>query len=210
MEDEYPIPAQSVRVRQTVRRSLFITTLAHAPHPDAARSFVQRVQREFADASHNVWAYVAGPPGASAAIGCSDDGEPSGAAGKPMLNILLHAPVGETAAVTTRYFGGVKLGIGGLVRAYAGGVKAALNQLPTQRKVNETRVQVIVGYGALAPLKRGLPSFNARIECADYREQATLRLVLPRRRCAELRQWLMDLTRGRGLVSEAPARRDAE
>ena len=210
MEDEYPIPAQSVRVRQTIRRSLFITTLAHAPDPDAARSFVRRVQREFADASHNCWAYVAGPPGASAAIGCSDDGEPSGTAGKPMLNVLLHAPVGETAAVATRYFGGVKLGAGGLVRAYAGGVKAVLHQLPTQRKVNETRVQVIVGYEALAPLKRRLSSFHARIERADYREQAVLRLVLPRRRCAELRQWLMDLTRGRGILSAAPARRDEE
>ncbi|NLG62975.1 MAG: hypothetical protein GX539_12100, partial [Candidatus Cloacimonetes bacterium] len=100
-----------------VQRSRFIATLAHAPDVESARAFIEEVRAEFPDATHNCWAFVAGPPGSTSHVGFSDAGEPHGTAGRPMLDVLLHSGIGEVAAVVTRYFGGVKLGKGGLVRA---------------------------------------------------------------------------------------------
>ncbi|HSR43143.1 MAG TPA: YigZ family protein, partial [Longimicrobiales bacterium] len=116
------MPARVHRVEEVVRRSRFVTTLARAPDAEAAAAFVQRIRDEMPDATHHCWAFVAGPPGNTRAMGMSDDGEPHGTAGRPMLTALLHGGVGEVVAVVARWFGGTKLGTGGLARAYAGGV----------------------------------------------------------------------------------------
>ncbi|MEH6457607.1 MAG: YigZ family protein, partial [Cocleimonas sp.] len=118
----YKIPAKQHRHETIIKRSRFITTIAHASSADEANAFIASIKKEFPDASHNCWAYVAGPAADSAKIGMSDDGEPHGTAGKPMLNVLLHSDIGEIVAVVTRYFGGTKLGPGGLVKAYSGSV----------------------------------------------------------------------------------------
>ena len=125
----YKIPANQYRHEEIIKRSRFITTLAHASSANEANTFVASIKKEFPDASHNCWAYVAGAPGDTARIGMSDDGEPHGTAGKPMLNVLLHSDIGEIVAVVTRYFGGTKLGSGGLVKAYSGSVKNSLEGL---------------------------------------------------------------------------------
>ena len=126
----YPVPAAVHRVEQEISRSRFITTVARASTIDEATDFIRRVGAEFADATHNCWAYVIGPPGDTARIGMSDAGEPHGTAGRPMLSALLYSGVGDVVAVVTRYYGGTKLGTGGLVRAYGGGVQQALATLP--------------------------------------------------------------------------------
>lgn len=110
----YPIPAGVHRVRETIQRSRFITTLSHAPEMAVAHAFVKHVKDEFPDATHNCWAFVVGPPGSTSHVGLSDNGEPHNTAGKPMLNTLLHSGVGEIVAVCSRYYGGVKLGTGGV------------------------------------------------------------------------------------------------
>lgn len=119
----YPVPAQRCRVYLTVKRSRFIATIARSSNPRATKAFVQEIRDEFHDATHNCWAFATGPPGDTAAVGASDDGEPHGTAGRPMLNVLLHSEAGEIAAVVTRYYGGIKLGTGGLVRASADGAR---------------------------------------------------------------------------------------
>ena len=133
MSNRYPIPATTHRTEEEIKRSRFITTVAHTPTLEDARTFVSQLKEEFADASHNCWAYVIGPPGSTSHIGMSDDGEPHGTAGKPMLTVLLHSGVGNICAVVTRYFGGTLLGKGGLVKAYSGGIKLALEDLPRAR-----------------------------------------------------------------------------
>ena len=85
------IPARVHRVEEVIQRSRFVTTLAHAPSPEAAHAFVQRIRDEFPNATHHCWAFVAGPPGSTMTIGMSDDGEPHGTAGRPMLTTLLHS-----------------------------------------------------------------------------------------------------------------------
>ncbi len=179
MNARYSIPAAVVRSEETIQRSRFITTLAPAADAAAARTIIAGVRAEFKDANHHCWAYVVGPPGSTAQIGMSDDGEPAGTAGKPMLQVLLGSGVGDIVAVVTRYFGGVKLGTGGLVRAYSGGVKSALQQLPRQEKVARIVVHLTLPYRLYGTVERLLPAFEAEISRTDFAAAVTLTLRLP-------------------------------
>ncbi|GAL12720.1 hypothetical protein JCM19233_3714 [Vibrio astriarenae] len=114
----YLIPQQATSFEEEIKKSVFITHLAHTPTIEAAKAFVDEVKRKHASARHNCWGFVAGRPENSMMWGFSDDGEPSGTAGKPILAQLSGSGVGEIAAVVTRYSGGIKLGTGGLVKAY--------------------------------------------------------------------------------------------
>lgn len=175
----YAIPSERVRVEDTIDRSRFITTLGHAAAVDEARSFVDAVAAEFADATHNCWAYQVGPPGDTSRVGMSDDGEPHGTAGRPMLHVLIHSNVGDIVAVVTRYYGGVKLGKGGLARAYSGGVKHALEKLPTHDLVATTRLDVTIDYALLETVKHSLPDFEVAILAEEFGERVVIRVELP-------------------------------
>lgn len=199
----YRIPARIHRVEAVIQRSRFITTAAHAPDADAAHAFVQGIRAEFPDATHNCWAFVAGPPGSTTHIGMSDDGEPHGTAGKPMLTTLLHGGVGEVVAVCTRYYGGVKLGTGGLSRAYSGGVKLALASLPTEERVDRVRVEVRVGYADVDALQRLLTELEALVEAEEYGADVRYLCAVPEAALETLRRAVADLTRGEGSVREA-------
>ena len=132
---EYAYPARALSHEEEIKKSTFIVHIAHTPDVDSAKAFITQINQQYPDARHNCWAYVAGAPGGSHVYGFSDDGEPNGTAGKPMLNVLQGSGLGEICAVTTRYFGGIKLGTGGLVRAYGGTLNNALSQLETSIKV---------------------------------------------------------------------------
>lgn len=146
------IPAAETRIELTVVNSRFIATIAPAFSVDEARAFVGRVRAEFADASHNVPAYVIGH-GATTIAHCHDDGEPSGTAGRPMLAVLQGSGLGDVTLVVTRYFGGTKLGTGGLVRAYGDAARAALAALPRAAKVATVTALVEAPYPLLERLR---------------------------------------------------------
>jgi uncharacterized YigZ family protein len=196
----YPVPAHRHRVEETIRGSRFITTVARASDPDAAREFIDEVSREFPDATHNCWAFVAGPPGDTARVGMSDAGEPHGTAGRPMLETLLHSGVGEIAAVVTRYFGGTKLGRGGLGRAYAGGVKRALEGLPSEERVDRESAVIEVDYRSLDPLLRFLDEIGAVRVKEEYGAGVRIDVAVPRQAMGALRRFVADLTSGSGRV----------
>jgi uncharacterized YigZ family protein len=198
----YPIPAGRHRVEQTVRRSRFITTLAPAPTAEAARAFIDAVRAEFPDATHNCWAYAAGAPGSSAAVGMSDDGEPHGTAGRPMLEALLHSGVGEVAAVATRYYGGVKLGKGGLQRAYSGGVKLALESLPLSERVERVARVVTIDYGALDSVRRVAAQLDVEIQAERFADDVLLEVAVPAGSVARFSDAIAELTAGKGWVRE--------
>jgi uncharacterized YigZ family protein len=147
----YPVPAGRARVEEVISRSRFITTAGPAASVDEAKAFIAAVRAEFPDATHNCYAFAAGPPGSTAMAGMSDDGEPSGTAGRPMLAVVLGSGVGDLAVVVTRYFGGTKLGTGGLVRAYSGGVKAVLAELPLREKVTLATALLSAAYHWVTP-----------------------------------------------------------
>lgn len=204
----YPIPAASHRREEVIERSRFIATLAHAPTTEAARDFIDQVKAEFPDATHNCWAYVAGPPGETAAIGMSDDGEPHGTAGRPMLTALLHGGVGEVAAVVTRYYGGVKLGKGGLGRAYSGAVQGALEGLAREERIVRERVTVVVAYPSIDGLRQLVDAFEIETNAEEYGEEVTYRLAVPSRRLMDFEEAVATLTSGSGRVERERAERE--
>ncbi len=198
----YPVPATTHRTELTIERSRFIATLAHAPDVDAARTFIDSVRAEFPDATHNCWAFLAGPPGSTSHVGFSDAGEPHGTAGRPMLDVLLHSGVGEVAVVVTRWFGGVKLGKGGLVRAYGGAVQHNLETLPTKLLVERVTLDIHVGYAEVEALRRLLDDAGAEVHEEHYAADVRYRTGVPVSALPGLRAVLADLTAGRARIEE--------
>ncbi|MBF9001027.1 MULTISPECIES: YigZ family protein [Vibrio] len=174
----YLIPAQSVRFEEEIKKSVFITYLAHTPSIEEAKAFVDSIKAKHNDARHNCWGFVAGRPQDSMKWGFSDDGEPSGTAGKPILAQLTGSNVGELSAVVTRYYGGIRLGTGGLVKAYGGGVQQALKLLQTIEKKITTRLFLELDY-ALVPLTQSIMVQFQAIEVeADYSEKVAFVIEL--------------------------------
>ena len=156
------IPAREARTESKVLNSRFIATIAPVFTMDEAKAFIARVKSEFADASHNVPAYIVGH-GNSVIAHCHDDGEPSGTAGKPVLAVLRGSELGDVAVVVTRYFGGTKLGTGGLVRAYSDAVRDVLEILPRAVKVRTHTVIIAVPYNLYERLRRLLDAHHGQI-----------------------------------------------
>jgi uncharacterized YigZ family protein len=204
----YPIPAGRVRIEEVILRSRFITTLAPAPTVETGRSLIAEVRAEFADANHNCFAYLVGPPGSSAQVGMSDDGEPGGTAGRPMLAVLSGSGLGDIAVVVTRYFGGTKLGMGGLVRAYSGGVKAALTEVPVTEKVATVVVLARGPYSWITPVERLLPDFEAQSIGPVYAADVTWHIRVPEERAGDLAKALRELSHGEIRAGVQPAAPD--
>jgi len=192
----YPVPGATHRVEQEISRSRFITTIGRASTVEEAQAFVRAVAAELGGATHHCWAYVVGPPGDTGRIGMSDAGEPHGTAGRPMLNALLHAPVGDVVAVVTRYYGGTKLGTGGLVRAYGGGVQSALATLPVAERIEYVALVITVEYGRLAALQQLCGEHEAEILGQDFAEQVRLTVRVPEGNAGRFKTAVLDATRG--------------
>ena len=200
----YPIPAGIHRARDEIDRSRFITTIAPAPTVADAEAFIRAMRDEFPDATHNCWAFVAGPPGTTTHIGMSDDGEPHGTAGRPMLTVLLHSGLGEVAAVVTRYYGGTKLGTGGLARAYGGTLQDAIATLPRAERMTMVTLEVVVDYAAISVVQMLAPVHEGTIERVDYDTDVRYTLALPDARVPELEDALREATSGRAVVRTIP------
>lgn len=133
--EHYVIPAQTLIVEEEIKRSRFISLMFHCATSDEMKRMLAQVKLDYPGANHYCYAFIAGAPDNNIDMGSSDDGEPAGSAGRPMLATLQGANLGEVGVIVVRYFGGVKLGVGGLVRAYASGVKLALRTLCTDLKL---------------------------------------------------------------------------
>jgi len=142
---------------------------------------------------------VAGQPGSYNDNGMSDDGEPRGTAGKPMLNVLLHSSIGEIAVVVTRYFGGTKLGTGGLVRAYSSTVKLLLKTLPLKEKFTGTVVSVVTGYDNINFLKQLVGRIGGKILNEDYSDKVQLDIMLLQPQIDEFKVSVIELTNGNAI-----------
>lgn len=192
----YPVPAAGVRVEDRIEKSRFIASVARAESADDARAFVDTLRREFPDATHHCFAFVAGPPGSTGAVGSSDDGEPSGTAGRPMLSVLLNSGVGEIVVVVTRYFGGIKLGTGGLVRAYTAAVQHALRELATVERVDWIEARVVVSYPQVDAVRRAVDRTGGSIVDEVFAADVTFTVRVPDDRREELERALADATAG--------------
>lgn len=198
----YPIPAARARVEEVICRSRFIATADHAPTVEAAQAFVQEMRVEFSDATHHCWAYLIGPPGSTRRVGMSDGGEPSGTAGRPMLAVLQGGGVGDIVVVVARYFGGIKLGTGGLVRAYSGVTRAVLAALSVTEKVERILLSVQLPYSFFTPLQRILPEYEARLTAQSFAEVVTLELCLPVEHVERFAMQVQEMTHGQAVCHE--------
>ncbi len=201
MSKRYNIPQPGLhRCEEIIKRSRFIITVAWVPDAGAAKAFIETIKSEFPDATHNCWAYAAGPPGDTAAVGFSDDGEPHGTAGRPMLNALLHSDIGEAAVVVTRYFGGVKLGSGGLVRAYSGAAVKGLEITLLREKITPARLRVELDYALITQFKRALPEFEAVVLSETFTDAAGFDVEMPEEHADNFTRFLTDLSHGKASV----------
>ncbi len=173
---EYLIPKSAVVFEEEIKKSRFITYLQHTEGLAAAKAFWQEVKALHPDARHHCWAAVAAQPHNSQALGFSDDGEPAGTAGKPMLNALLGSQIGEVSAVTVRYYGGILLGTGGLVRAYGNGVQQALKLLETELKIERKNYALSCEYGQINLLQMLCEKYDVQINRQDFQTSVQFEL----------------------------------
>ncbi|MEQ9619003.1 MAG: YigZ family protein [Deltaproteobacteria bacterium] len=192
----YLIPSRTVTAEQEIKKSRFITTAGHASDKAAAMRFVESVRKEHPSAHHNCYAYIAGSPFDTTEIGFSDDGEVNGTAGKPILSVLQHKGIGEIVTVVTRYFGGIRLGTGGLVRAYTGSVTLALDVLPLKKLVTTKKAIITVPYQYENAVRLALDKFNIAIEEAVYTDEVLIEAGIPEDTLDKLADEIMNATRG--------------
>ncbi|MFC1237368.1 YigZ family protein [Vibrio sp. F74] len=206
MNDQpYRIPAESVEFEEEIKKSFFITQLAHAPTIEAAKSFIEEVKGKHSGARHHCWAFVAGRADDSMMWGFSDDGEPSGTAGKPILAQLSGSGVGEMVAVVTRYSGGIKLGTGGLVKAYGGGVQQALKRLQTLEKKINTQLQLRLDYSFMPLLKNIMAQYEASALNTEFFEQIEMTLEIEKRQVSDFTLSVINKSGARIIVSQDTA-----
>jgi len=176
--NRYRVPKSVVRVEHEVSRSRFIATLGNAETVTEARAFIAERRAEFPDANHHVYAFRVGY-GASINEGLSDDGEPSGTSGPPVMAVLRGQEVGDIVLVVTRYFGGIKLGTGGLVRAYGDSARAAVAAMTTREKIRLSHLGISLSYSLYERFKLIAAAHQAEIEGEEFAADVTAYVVLP-------------------------------
>lgn len=192
----YSVPSSSVEIEEIIKGSQFITRIQNVLTSKDAKTFIKTLKTSYPQASHHCWAYIIGNPSSTALIACSDDGEPSGTAGKPMLHVLQHAMIGDIVIVCTRYFGGTKLGTGGLARAYGGGVKLALDKLTTKERIHYTKLAFYLDYSQQKDFEYLLESYQSNNLIINYSGKLEISIELATSETEEFKRALINLCKG--------------
>jgi uncharacterized YigZ family protein len=195
MSDIYLLPAEEVRRELTVSNSRFFASLAPVSSVDEAKVFVARIRKEFADATHNVPAYLIGG-GNSFTEYCSNDGEPSGTAGRPALAVLRGSGLGDVGVVVTRYFGGTLLGKGGLVRAYTEATQLVVQAVPRARSVPVHLVLLALPYPLLERVRLLASRLHGEITDETFAADVTMTLRFPVDEFSAFQAALQELSAG--------------
>src|SRR5262245_25323819 len=172
------VPAAPANAEIRVVNSRFIARAAPSASVEAARAVIAGVRGEMPDANHHVYAYIIGH-GATTTLGMSDDGEPPGTAGRPVMAVLRGSGLGDITLVVTRYFGGTLLGTGGLVHAYGDAAKAVLTIVAREEKIERRMLTLTVPYAAYEPARRLVAAHAGRILDETFAAEVILRAQLP-------------------------------
>jgi len=202
----YSVPAQAINHELEEKRSRFITFIEPVASRTDAMSFLAQLRLRFPDASHHCWAFVIGNPHSPSEMACSDDGEPSGSAGKPMLQILQYRQVGDVMAVVVRYFGGTKLGVGGLVRAYGAAVQQAIEKTTLLKQIAKVPLSLKFDYAFEANIRHLLSESESEIISCEYTECVTMQCLFEEEVLSGLRDSINNLTQGKAVIRSDPAR----
>lgn len=183
----YLRPAAAVETEIEINRSRFICNLEIVENRQQADQFISAIRERHPKANHHCWSYIAGLPDDFHQWNFSDDGEPKGTAGQPMLNILCHSGMGNICAVVTRYFGGIKLGTGGLVRAYGQSVQSALARCDTETIIPKKQIRLIAPYSLTGELEQLIIQFNLSQCERSFDSDLTVVALIEETRLAELK-----------------------
>ncbi len=196
------VPAAEFESEYTVKKSRFIARVVPVSDRAAVNTAVARARRDYPDARHHCWAYLLGDPRDAANAGMSDDGEPAGTAGRPILNVLQHGRFGDVLVVVSRYFGGIKLGAGGLVRAYGTATQQALDGAPATERVDRLSCRLLSDFSCEQGLRHTLQGLGGEVCRVQYTEQVSMEVSLPRDKLPDLTAYCaahhIQLTKFRG------------
>lgn len=191
--ESYKIPASDATAEFTEKKSRFIGNIFCVSSAQQAADIIKSMQKQFWDATHNVYAYIL----KDGTMRFSDDGEPQGTAGMPTLEVLKKEQVFDVLCVTTRYFGGILLGAGGLVRAYAHSAKIALDAAGVAVMQPYAVLTLDCHYSFLESVRKCCGHFGAMEESADFGAEVRLTVCLPASAAAEFAAKITDITNGR-------------
>ena len=191
----YLIPANKIQAEIEVKKSRFIATIGPVFSVDEAKAFIKEVKKEYGDAGHNVPAFLVGY-GSSVTKHCNDDGEPSGTAGRPILAVLEGSGLGDVAVVVTRYWGGTKLGTGGLVRAYGDAVKEVLQVVKRAEKVPTHTVMLAIPYTLLERVRLLSAQHGGNIQDEEFAADITLTIQFMQERFDAFQTDLNEMSHG--------------
>lgn len=195
----YYAPTKQKRITFNVQGSKFIASLFPVQSEEEVKEALHCVVSEYPDATHHTYAYRIGS-GSSIIERTSDDREPAGTAGSPMLQLLQGKSISDILIVGIRYFGGTKLGIGGLTRAYRDCARLVVEEAKLVMKEPLKSFQLKMAYGDLGAVSRLVESLNAAIAGIDYSDKVTMHLTLPARESENLQKSFESATRGTGNI----------
>ena len=200
MRNEYKIVEIGGEGEIVEKKSRFIATVRPVKSEEEALSFLEEMRKKYWNASHNCYAYVIGAQGET--MRCSDDGEPSQTAGKPMLDVLLGEELHDTAVVVTRYFGGTLLGTGGLVRAYSKAVQEGLKNSSVVIKRHVILLEIATDYNGIGKIQYLLGQRGLPVKDAEYTEQVRLQVQVPFEMAEELKYEITEATSGQARMEK--------
>ena len=184
----------------TEKKSRFVATIAQVSSEEEASAFIESIKKQNWNATHNCSAFIVGERGEG--VRQSDDGEPSGTAGRPMLDVLQGAGLTNVAAVVTRYYGGTLLGTGGLVRAYSKAVQAGLSEVTTIEKIWGVMLSITTDYNGVGKIQYLLGEKQIPIMESTYTENVQIKILLPQGEVPALRAELIEATSGKAIIDE--------
>lgn len=182
------------------KKSRFIASTRPVESEEEALAFIEEIRKRYWDARHNCFAYVVGERGELQR--CSDDGEPSQTAGRPMLDVLLGAGIRNVCVVVTRYFGGTLLGTGGLVRAYSGAVQEGLKNSVVLEKRQGSRLVIRTDYNGIGKIQYAAGQMGIPILDTEYTDQVTVRLLVPADQDSLFKSQVTERTGGRAVMED--------
>ena len=174
----YPTPKQFHHTELEIKKSRFIAWAQKVQDRNQAMAFLATAKEQYPDARHHCWAYKVGNPKSPSNAGMSDDGEPSGTAGKPILNVLQHKDIGDVMVIIIRYFGGIKLGAGGLVRAYSGAAEKVVSEMPLEQQKIEIEKTIHVDFAKEQYVRHWLSQNHGRVVSTDYAQDVTMTIAI--------------------------------
>lgn len=189
---------KQVEVSMEERKSVFICNIKRISDENEAMEFINSIKSQYKDARHNVYAYITNN---GISMRYSDDGEPQGTAGPPVLEVLKREGLNDVAAVVTRYFGGILLGAGGLIRAYGGSCKQGIDEAKKVKRLDGVIISAVCDYDKYGKLNNYLQNKNVVIENVDFAENVTIKLLCLKKEYDSIRSDIIEMMYGKDIIN---------